>query len=47
MIVDMLFSGPMADFFMNMLEKFYREKRDNIINDLNILLVFFKYFFRK
>ena len=34
-LVDTLFSGPMADFFMSKFEKAYREDLNDIINGLN------------
>ena len=39
LVVDMLFNGPIADFFMNMFERVHREKRD-IINGLKGKMTF-------
>ena len=46
-LVDTLFSGPMADFFMSKFEKAYREDLNDIINGLNGKMTFneFKSYF--
>ena len=47
LVVDMLFNGPIADFFMNMFERIHREKRDDITNGLKGKMTFdeFKKYF--
>ena len=46
-LIDTLFSGAIADFFMSIFEKGYREHRNNMINGLNGKMTFdeFKSYF--